>query len=342
MRANLRLAAGLLAVAALSGCASGEDGEPEKNDTPSAAPAEEAPANPDERRAALAEALGELQEQLEGSFDAEVAMAVASGDAVVTTGDEATAQAWSTIKVPIAIAAVREDVAEDEVLDAAIRASDNDAASALWNALGGGLSAAGKVEEVLRDGGDDTEIVEQMLRQIETGDSDLFGMLEWPLLNQARFASHLTCLEGAEPVAERMGDLVEEHTYGLAAIDDAIAKGGWGESDDGLYTNQQLGTVDTEGMAIIAHPLDEDAEEAIEVLDAAAQGIEKIRAEGLVDPTPACDEPPAEPGDEDEPADREDEPGAQLAPGGEAVEPATRKPAARITQATAGVERLNP
>src|SRR3954466_4071117 len=64
--------------------------------------------------------------------------------------------AWSTSKVPIAMAVIAAGRAQAHAQDLrqAIEASDNAAATRLWDSLGGGRAAAGRADEQLRSAGD--------------------------------------------------------------------------------------------------------------------------------------------------------------------------------------------
>src|SRR4051794_29666211 len=75
------------------------------------------------------------------------------GKGVVTLGDWTRGVAWSTSKVPLAIAALRaaREAAEPYVTEAISR-SDNAAAERLWSMLGPPAAAAVAVEAVLRGG----------------------------------------------------------------------------------------------------------------------------------------------------------------------------------------------
>ena len=96
----------------------------------------------------------ELERQLGGRSGA-----VFSVDAgpVVEVGSLTSGAAWSTIKVPLAIAALT--AAAEDLVERAITESDNDAARALWKSLGPPAAAAAAVERVLASAGDpDTRV----------------------------------------------------------------------------------------------------------------------------------------------------------------------------------------
>src|SRR5215211_6351064 len=92
--------------------------------------------------------------------------AVFSVDAAPVTqvGSLQSGPAWSTIKVPLAIAALNQPGA-DRLVEDAVSASDNDAARALWKLLGPPAAAASAVEAVLAAAGDEeTRVETQVVR----------------------------------------------------------------------------------------------------------------------------------------------------------------------------------
>ncbi|WP_390888025.1 hypothetical protein [Candidatus Mycobacterium wuenschmannii] len=174
--------------------------------------------------------------------------------------------AWSTIKVPLAIAALRAGVSVP--IDAAITHSDNAVAEELWSALGD--DAALQVQAVIREAGDANTVVES--RRLRPGYTP-FGQTQWSLLDQARFAAGLGGVAGSARVLELMGALCEEHTWGLAARGFA-AKGGWGPSRGEDYLVRQFGIVPhgsgVAGIALAA-VLDRGYDIGVEMIDTMAK-----------------------------------------------------------------------
>ncbi|PQM49300.1 hypothetical protein C1Y40_00468 [Mycobacterium talmoniae] len=101
--------------------------------------------------------------QLAESIPATVGIAFApvGGHTVSPLGAWSNGVAWSTIKVPLAIAALRanRDAAQPLAVKA-ITESDNAAAEQLWSQLGPPDQAARRVQDILRDGGDPATVVE--------------------------------------------------------------------------------------------------------------------------------------------------------------------------------------
>ncbi|MEV6275676.1 hypothetical protein [Nocardia sp. NPDC051832] len=174
------------------------------------------------------------------------------GGKMTVLGDWTTGIAWSTIKVPLAIAALRHDpegVLSD--VEAAITWSDNGAADALWASLGAGAEAAKAVQQVLDEAGaDDTDLAAPHTQL----DLSAFGATEWTLTDQVKFASKLPCLAQTDTVTKLMGEITPEQGWGLGKLDDVEFKGGWGPDDEtGIYTVRQFGLVPTKsGQVAIA------------------------------------------------------------------------------------------
>ncbi|OIR46338.1 hypothetical protein BJP07_00790 [Corynebacterium sp. NML130628] len=153
----------------------------------------------------------------------------------IGSGDDPAMPAWSTIKVPLAVAAYR--VAPDTAqaaAPAAITASDNDAALQLWNALPPGAG-----DTVLADGGVPKTINTERVRP----EFSTFGQTMLTTTEESTFMSHLSCLNGAAPVLELMGQIVPGQDYGLGQLPNARLKGGWGPSVSGGYEVRQMGLV---------------------------------------------------------------------------------------------------
>ncbi|CPR11225.1 hypothetical protein BN971_02505 [Mycobacterium bohemicum DSM 44277] len=187
-----------------------------------------------------------MEDELRASFsrlraDAPIGAAIAApGGATVSLGEWSTGVAWSTIKVPLAIAALRADPARAQGhLAAAIARSDNPASEALWSQLGEPPEAARRVQAVIAEAGDGQTVVES--RRLRDGFTP-FGQTRWSLRAQACFAARLPALDGAAPVIELMSSLTPAQRWGLAAKGIA-AKGGWGPGLRGDYLVRQFGTV---------------------------------------------------------------------------------------------------
>lgn len=250
------VATALLTAVTLSGCvigtvddgdADGDAGQTVVTVTDDGAPDPTGPAT--STSAAPAAGSAGSAEGAEVNTDVPYALAYLDNGSVVTAGDLETTVAWSTSKVPVAVAALRAVEDGTSLSDAAtvqgnvtsaITASDNGAAQALWDSLGDPATAGAKVEDVLREGGDaSTTVQTQVVRDGFTS----FGQTLWSTADQVRFAGELSCLAGAQPVLTAMGQISAGQDYGLGRIPEARYKGGWGPDTSGSYQVRQFGLV---------------------------------------------------------------------------------------------------
>jgi hypothetical protein len=220
-------------------------------------------------------------EALSGGLPATVGVAVAAAGGVGTTsfGSWSTGVAWSTIKVPLVIAALRAGSDSRELVAATITQSDNAAAEQLWCELGNPDEAARQVQAVIRDGGDTTTVVES--RRLRA-DYTAFGQTQWSLVRQARFAAGLPSIPDASPVVDLMGNLAPDHRWGLAAKGFA-AKAGWGPGMNGGYLVRQFAILPAEsgttGLALAADAHDGVFETGVDVLNTLSDWVIENLAE---------------------------------------------------------------
>lgn len=196
--------------------------------------------------------------------------------------------AWSTIKVPILVTLMREgrlDAEEEGWARAALTASDNEAAAALFarlEAAHGGLHGASTaVEATLRRAGDRATVV--ATAPPPPGAISTFGQTEWSVEASATFFRSLAagCLldsSGTAYVLGLMEEVVPEQRWGLGK---AIFpkrwrvgfKGGWGPegSASGPYLVRQSGVLLDAGagvaVAIVARPESGSFDAGVEALD---------------------------------------------------------------------------
>lgn len=209
--------------------------------TPTGAPTRAVIAPDPELAAAFAEQSGGLGGQY--------ALAWVDGAGIHVLGTPADDLAWSTIKVPLAIAALEADDTGDvrQQVSSALTVSDNDAALALWNRLGPPETAAGAVDEVLHaydSAGTRTES-----GQVRPPFSP-FGQTLWSVTDQARFAAALACAAAgstAHQVHALTTEVGPDQRWGIGVLDEAHFKGGWGPQTDGGYVARQLGDVAVDG-----------------------------------------------------------------------------------------------
>ena len=188
-------------------------------------------------------------EQLSAAVPANVGVAIARPDRTFSLGSWWSGVAWSTIKVPLAIAALRNDwLGARDLVVRAITESDNRASEELWSQLGEPMDAARRVQVVVAEGGDTATTVES--RRLRRGFT-AFGQTQWSLQRQARFAAELSTIPDAAEVIDLMQRLVSGDQWGLAAKGFA-AKGGWGPGVHGGYLVRQFGVVPTPaGQAVL-------------------------------------------------------------------------------------------
>ena len=214
------------------------------------------PSSPASNEFALLEAdFAQLENQLQAELGVAVS-AVGTGALPSMLGNWPKGPAWSTIKVPLAIAALREQDSS-QVIDEMRRAiieSDNAAAESIWQSLGDPVTAAHQVEKVLRQAGDFTTVESQKVRPEFTA----FGQTIWPLAEQARYLAFAACDETSEPILDLMGEVEEDQRWGLGTIAETQFKGGWGPSPSGSYLVRQMGILSTPtgktAVAIAAQP----------------------------------------------------------------------------------------
>lgn len=182
----------------------------------------------------------QLRRQVPGVIGIAVS-AVGEGQQATMLGDPAPGPAWSTIKVPLAIAVLRDSDAQEPTakMTAAITESDNAAAESLWESLGDPLTAAEKVEKVLSEAGDHTRVQSLRVRPPFTA----FGQTDWSLTDQAKFISFATCDHRDDPIFDLMGRIDASQSWGLGNVSQARFKGGWGPQVSGNYVVRQIGVI---------------------------------------------------------------------------------------------------
>jgi hypothetical protein len=192
--------------------------------------------------------------QLEANLHITAGVAVSAVGAErgpMTLGEWQSGPAWSTIKVPLVIAALREEKPPrvTDAMVAAITESNNAAAESIWASLGDPVTAAHKVDEVLRRTGDPTAVQSQKVRP----EFSAFGQTDWPLIEQVRFTSVAVCEDANAPIFALMGDVQADQRWGLGTVPGSQFKGGWGPSPTGSYLVRQMGVLTTpNGMIAVA------------------------------------------------------------------------------------------
>lgn len=187
-----------------------------------------------------------------------IAVAATGGGERASGGSWTSGAAWSTAKVPVAMAALRVHPGPGQTQEwaaRAIRLSDNSAAEALWSSLGDSRAAGAATEEAIRALGDHvTRVQWQRVRPPYTA----FGQTQWSLRDQAVAAAGLPCATDAAPVLALMGQIDPAQAFGLGHVPGARFKGGWGPDVSGRYLVRQFGVLTvssgTLGVALAAEP----------------------------------------------------------------------------------------
>jgi hypothetical protein len=235
-----------------------------EEETPEALPTEEPEATPKPRKRAPATPAAILSasdrasfQDLAASLGGQSGLAVSGvglGKRVERVGALRGGSAWSTAKVPIAMAVIDAggQAAQQADLAQAITASDNAAATRLWDSLGPPEAAAAAVDAQLRAAGDTRTSIES--RELLASYS-AFGQTGWSLRDQAKFAAGMPCTAAGEQVLGLMGQVVEGQRWGLGATgQDARFKGGWGPGSrpgiGGDFLDRQLGIVTVDGTPL--------------------------------------------------------------------------------------------
>jgi beta-lactamase class A len=190
-----------------------------------------------------------------GGISGVAASGLGKGRKVESVGAFQRAIAWSTAKVPVAMAVIAAGnaTAQRDNLRGAITASDNAAAMRLWSSLGGGQRAASAADEQLRHAGDAQTRIES--RPLRGPAYTPFGQTSWALSDQTRFTAGMACTTAGEHVLGLMNQVVAGQRWGLGSAGvSAQLKGGWGPGSEpgsaGAYLDRQMGVLKIHGRPI--------------------------------------------------------------------------------------------
>lgn len=213
---------------------------PEPTVTTTEAPAPvSAPAQPSQVQLLLDDTVAETS----ALYGGDLGIAVWDGAEAVSSGFVAPSAAWSTIKVPIAIAALRANPGLYPDAQLALTVSDNDAAARLYDAVG-----PAAVEAVLAEMG-----VAQPVNTVLTRPGfSTFGQTMLTVGQEAHMARAMLCLPGASDVRALMGQVDPSQAYGLGATGPALYKGGWGPDEAGAYEVRQFGLLPKDDGSYVA------------------------------------------------------------------------------------------
>ncbi len=222
--------------------------------------------------------------ELEASFAAlalpapvGIAIVPVGGGTPILLGDQTPQHAWSTIKIPLALASERhDDQSLSDAETAAIVDSDNDSALVLAQSLGTPDQAVEGITAALRAGGDSTTVVPPGI----DGSWPLLGDTVWGLRDSAAWTAQLPCLRGSEHVLDLMANVSGGQQWGLRVLDvpGIAVKGGWGPEDfDDGYLVRQIGLLPLRdgrvAVSMSVHLPEMSYETGIEALDTAARWL---------------------------------------------------------------------
>jgi hypothetical protein len=220
-------------------------------------PAPAAPKKPAASKDVLSPADKSSFATLQRSLGSPIGVAVSGlgfGQKVEVTGGLRDAIAWSTSKVPVAMAVYAAGLADAQQanLRAAITASDNAAAERLWAALGGGQAAAQAADAQLQAAGDTRTAMES--RTLRAGFTP-FGQTDWKLTDQVRFTAGMACTDAGAQVLDLMRQTIAGQRWGLGSAGvQAQMKGGWGPGTrpgtNGGYLDRQMGVMVIKGKPL--------------------------------------------------------------------------------------------
>lgn len=194
------------------------------------------------------EGFRKVEQQANGTISLALVQLTPSGTRAgsVQVGSWRTGAAWSTMKIPVAMAALAEqdDAATRALVRRAITTSDNSAALTLWQGLGPASVAGPQVQQQLALRGDSTTEVQQ---KVTRSGFSAFGQTQWALEDQATFAARLVCSPRPKVVLQDMRRITSSQRWGLGHISGAAIKGGWGPLSSGAgYTARQLAVMQTD------------------------------------------------------------------------------------------------
>ena len=195
----------------------------------SVAPDSEAPIASGDAQALLDATVADVTAE----FGGELGVATVGERGPVTGGFADATPAWSTMKVPIAVAAMRTQPGLESDVRAAITVSDNEAAGRLFKAVG-----PDAVDSVLAEAGVPAQVNMADLRP----EFSTFGQTLLSVADEAVLADFLPCADGSGSVLGYMGQVDVSQRYGLGAVG-ALFKGGWGPDTAGRYHVRQLGLI---------------------------------------------------------------------------------------------------
>lgn len=153
-------------------------------------------------------------------------------------GDTTMLHSWSTIKVPVAFAALEhcdvDKATREALMTSMIEVSDNASTDQLWWCL----EASGGAEKFVGE-----EIAKA---DADVAPSPIWGTSEWSVESQAKYGLYLAQLADSEPdenaafVLDLMEHVDESQAWGLGTLGIPF-KGGWSDTPEGTWESRQFG-----------------------------------------------------------------------------------------------------
>lgn len=151
-----------------------------------------------------------------------------------SAGDTSMLRSWSTIKVPVAFAALEhcdvDKAMREALMTSMIEVSDNVSTDQLWWCL----EASGGAEKFVGE-----EIAKA---EADVSTSPIWGVTEWPLESQAKYGLYLAQRADADAafVLDLMEHVDESQAWGLGNLGIPF-KGGWSDTPEGTWESRQFG-----------------------------------------------------------------------------------------------------
>ncbi len=218
--------------------------------------------------------VGEKIQKIANDYGVHVEAAwVDPASGVQRVGETTGLEAWSTAKVPIALAVIRQGLGDEfaHEISESLRISDNDDATTLWESLGPDeTTRAQAVDDVLRKAGDNNTL----FNKTDSSQQE-FGLTIWDVSDQVIFLENMPCLTGADQIINDLSNIDESQKWGIGIFSGAVFKGGWGPSQHGFVSRQFGWFINKENARVIVAiaVLADDEDSAHDTLTAIAKAL---------------------------------------------------------------------
>lgn len=179
--------------------------------------------------------------RIQNDTDTEMSVALYNGDTLTTAGSLGTLPSWSTVKVPIAFAALEHCSYSEKYLEqlitASIEWSDNASAHTLYSCLWQEGTPMELTADAIAPSGTRPAV------------DPAWGITKWSAPSQAQYGYYLSTIDQDNVVIEAMKNIAEDQSYGLGVIKNSAFKGGWSDHTDGSWHTRQFGFFTHNGSA---------------------------------------------------------------------------------------------